>query len=688
MALSRVRRSFAGSARGVFLAVTAGLAVVACGGVPEEPPPQDAPPEAPRVVPVSGGACGSSGTRCSLGAPCRSAADCESLLCRGGVCRASACDDGQQGGDETGVDCGGACPTRCDGEPCTRGVDCQSALCGAAGTCLPRGAKTCGVGTPRTCAEDETCANDRDCGTDYCRAFVCKTPPASAHDDGRRNAGETGVDCGGSAAPERPCGSGQKCLSSDDCLSTCTTGRCDAPGPGDGKRNADETDVDCGGATAPGCEVGLRCTSGADCGLGLCDAGLCGVPTATDGKKNGAETDVDCGGETLSFGAVVVPAAPRCELGAGCAVDADCASAVCANDKRCVEAPSCRDLHGGRTCGLGELGDPLASHESCCKTLPVPGLTLEHGGVVKQVYVDKYEITAGRVRAWVDGIRGAYGGVPNVKAWIMARAAVDPLVATQIKATNYPYLPDRDNGQIVYVPPGNTDMGLESQLGPTSYVRGWSTTGTSGCSHVAGGYGHRTYYTDAAFAASFNEVPRDPTMKDVLDEKSMNCTTPIMFAAFCAWDGGYLVSQEAIAAAYGPHRWPWGAAPATVDERIAELHFYTNFNNGTSGFGATKAPTYLFPVRDYATFANDLSPVIAAPGRFATDKSLVRPFAGSDESWMDLGGNMLEWSTTAGEYFGWTGSSFEGHYQSRNWTNPVVHIDKYGKAGARCMRLR
>lgn len=508
--------------------------------------------------------------------------------------------------------------------------------------------------------------------------------PTTAERSPGRDAGETGIDCGGTAAPDKLCPAGERCVSTTDCQSTCTSGRCDAPNPTDGKKNNGETDIDCGGPSAPKCVVGKTCVVGGDCGLDFCVTGTCATPTGSDGQKNGGETDVDCGGPGLAFGAVTVPPAPKCEAAQACAVDTDCFSGACASNKKCVEGPSCRPLHGGQTCGKGEYGQPGAQHESCCKTLPVPGLTMVHNGVTKQVYVDKYEITAGRVREWIADLRRQYAGVPNVRAWVDARVATDALVASQITVANRDYLPDRDNNQVMYIAPDFTDIGLNSQIGPTSYYRGWSTGGTSGCYLGAGGYGHRTYWFDAALSASFSEVPRSVAMKDILDEKSMNCMPPIMFAAFCAWDGGYMVSQAAIAAAYGPSQWPWGDLPTPQDE-VAKI---ANYNPGTSGFGATKQPRYLFPSVNYATFADDLSPVIAAPGRFFDDVSQVKPIAGSNESYMDLGGNMIEWSNTNGNIYGWTGSSFEGHVYPRMWTGGVYFLDKYGKGGSRCMRLR
>jgi hypothetical protein len=57
------------------------------------------------------------------------------------VCKAPNCTDGSQNGDETGVDCGGACatdpmaPKKCaSNAKCLYPIDCDSGRC-EAGTC-------------------------------------------------------------------------------------------------------------------------------------------------------------------------------------------------------------------------------------------------------------------------------------------------------------------------------------------------------------------------------------------------------------------------------------------------------------------------------------------------------------------------------------------------------------------------
>jgi hypothetical protein len=532
----------------------------------------------------------------------------------------------------------------------------------------------------------DTCQVDAECVSDFCEGALCGAPGATAHSDGRRNAGETDIDCGGPAG--KTCPEGAKCKVAADCETICTAGVCAPPSDTDGKKNNGETDVDCGGPTAKKCAVAKACETAADCGLGYCLTGACAAPSPTDAVQNGTETDIDCGGAAQTFDGVSVAAAKTCDLAQKCTADADCGSQLCAESKRCVEAASCRPVHGGYTCGKGEFGAASAVHESCCKTLPVPGLTMMQGGVAKQVYVDKYEITAGRVREWVKSIKAQFGGVPNIQSWVKTRMQTDPILAKMYPTDRADYLPMQATGQIKPFPKAgggteNLDIGLQDQIGPTSYYRGvLGNGGTSGCGQYAGSFGHRTYWFNATEAAYFSEVVRPAEQQEWLDEKAMNCMTAQMFAAFCAWDGGYLQTQTALAGAYGATAWPWGATPLPSDE-VAKI---SNYNSGTGGFGNAKNPRYLYPIVNYATFSSDFSPIIAAPGRFPGDASQVRP---ATDTWMDLGGNMIEWSHDGnGGYFGWTGASFEGHIYGRAWSTALVFMDKYGKGGTRCMRLK
>lgn len=73
---------------------------------------------------------------CDDGDDCLEDSDCSSQQCDAetGTCLAPSCTDGLVNGDETDVDCGGACGATCDpGEDCLVGMDCLSFGC-AAGT--------------------------------------------------------------------------------------------------------------------------------------------------------------------------------------------------------------------------------------------------------------------------------------------------------------------------------------------------------------------------------------------------------------------------------------------------------------------------------------------------------------------------------------------------------------------------
>ena len=83
------------------------------------------------------------------------------------------CDDGVQNGDETDLDCGGACGPCADAAGCAGPQDCVSGVCG----------------------DDMRCA-------------------VPACDDGLQNGAESDVDCGGDCAA---CGDGAQCNDGQDC---------------------------------------------------------------------------------------------------------------------------------------------------------------------------------------------------------------------------------------------------------------------------------------------------------------------------------------------------------------------------------------------------------------------------------------------------------------------------------------
>ena len=143
-----------------------------------------------------------------------------------------SCEDGKKNGDETDVDCGGAC---------------------------------------KKCGESRGCKAPADCTSGSCISGGCAAPSCI---DKVKNGMETDVDCGGpTAGAECPyCKLGKGCVSENDCdcdtiCLVCSKGKCVAPSCTDMQLDGDETDVDCGGpdVKCPRCPVGKSCFDNTDC---------------------------------------------------------------------------------------------------------------------------------------------------------------------------------------------------------------------------------------------------------------------------------------------------------------------------------------------------------------------------------------------------------------------------------------
>lgn len=293
--------------------------------------------------------CGSCGHQCAV-----------EELCTEGECTAppAHCDNDEQDGDETDVNCGGSCaPCEVD-ESCESGDDCSTGFCSAGSQCAQpscedgalNGAETgedCGGEICRAlnllCDNDEACAEDGDCKTGFCHGGTCRSPSC---DDEVLNQGETAVDCGGpvcrlNTSPLGTCSNGKACDVHEDCTSLyCGNGVCAKPTCEDGAKNQDETGQDCGGPTCR-LEPNGRCPDAAgclvheDCGSGFCSPGkLCSPAGCGNSNKDPNETDVDCGGDGCR-------ATKPCALGLSCVIHADCASGSCKSGK-CVAA-TCSD---------------------------------------------------------------------------------------------------------------------------------------------------------------------------------------------------------------------------------------------------------------------------------------------------------------------------------------------------------
>jgi hypothetical protein len=276
--------------------------------------------------------------------------DCLTGVCgAAGTCAAASCTDAVRNQDETGVDCGGACPDCGTGQRCQVAGDCQSGVCNGAG---------CAAGIDRCCQ-------------------------APSCDDGVRNGNEPVADCGNAACGGCPIGS--PCSAAAQCASgSCQAGSCQLAPCANGVKNGSETDIDCGGTdrNCARCQPDDRCTVNGDCASNSCVNGKCS--DCGDGKRNGTETAVDCGG-------VCGPCGP----GDACALDADCQSAACEDGRCCggdrVDCTRCaRRLVTNINCNSNgpdaapnceAFLDCLAANPGICPIRYAPGCSDEPGSV-------------------------------------------------------------------------------------------------------------------------------------------------------------------------------------------------------------------------------------------------------------------------------------------------------------------
>jgi formylglycine-generating enzyme required for sulfatase activity len=473
---------------------------------------------------------------------CTDGSQCKSGVCKDGSCKDASSTDGVRNGDESDVDCGGASAPKCD--------------------------------------NDKACFAADDCKTKNCEANKCAPAVTPGNDkDGIQNNDETDIDCGGAKAPK--CANGKKCKIAGDCVSaTCGKGGvCVEPSHTDGVKNLGETDIDCGGpdAAAPRCAPGKACGDAGDCADKVCQGNVCKAPSFTDGIKNGNETDVDCGGPDPG---------PRCAADKACNANSDCSSDGCNYEKKCAISASCTTHMGGDTCGPNDVSG--MKQESCC--------TKVDAGPYK---LDKYQITAGRMRAMVERLGG------NLKGYAMGlpagkwnQADTDELPASTAEV--------------------NDALGSFGMAGKPK--RSCDRTGAGG---VGFGFGGHTYWTPP------NGSDKSDFSKDTLDQKTLNCVSWPMIKLLCVFDGGHMITKAEMDYAFtngGTSQYPWGNAPAynaaVQDDRVVHQFSYAtpdvpfgNLSKNASGDPA------------------EIAYYVAPPGR--------RPMGNNSYGMADVGGNML-----------------------------------------------
>jgi hypothetical protein len=678
---------------------------------------------------------GSKAPACADGKGCAIPADCTSGVCTGNVCQVPTDSDGVKNGDETGVDCGGVSPKKCPaGEGCNTTADCDNVKCDtAAHKCLAAshsdgiknagetGIDCGGAGGAPKCPPGQGCAADADCNNVKCDVGVSNLCLPPSHTDGLKNGDETGVDCGGPTAPNR-CPTGQGCAATSDCDNVkCDVGAtnlCLPPSHTDGLKNGDETGIDCGGPTAPTrCPPGQGCATDGDCANVRCNLGtfVCNSATSGDGLKNGTETDVDCGGGPPTN-------APGCPEDKTCLADGDCASTFCnTNIAKCVGGRSCKTATtpGIVTCGKRDTTDATHVHESCCHSLPLPS--------VAGVKLDKYEVTSGRFRQFVNAVG------PNMRAWAKNEIALNTPTGQRLATDMPPVKVGVNTVTAVELLPAsavnNDPLNIHVQIGMT-VMDPRTPSDSQGCFNDGGtAFGANTWYWDQAtlqgyFGAGFSSRRFSQAS---YDEKPINCAAYWMYAAFCAWDGGRMPTQAEVNDAWGATTYPWNSntfgfslQPGGVYPFESTANYFNNSPPAGHNYGYPGAPD-----------GQDEAGEIAAPGRFLMDKTFRTSANG--ESWMDLGANVMELvrapNALGGGTFcdfsvqgpgdvldpsctdpdngnhgvlratgipntGWVGGSWEGHsafstsgqpFFTKNSYNLPIHT-QYGKTGVRCAR--
>ena len=385
--------------------------------------------------------------------------------------------------------------------------------------------------------------------------------------------------------------------------------------------------------------------------------------------------------------------APNCPLAARCTSNSDCQSDACSYQGVCITNRSCVVQFGGDTCGLGEVGEAGNQHESCCHSLPVSGYADQtHPG--KTIYLDKYEITAGRMRAFVNAIGSKPGGIrqwmannpPEVwnNSWnqFLPSDVNDSILRPRLLLGDPRHDGETNPGPGVIVPPATdqyASLGLDHQFGAQVFT----DLHGNNCGVFPGAFGLPTYYYPAAVLTANNEVPRADGLdangtsipaQQALDVKAMNCATSEMFQALCHWDGGQLATSEVLDFITGSNN---------TDDSVSGCGTqYDNHGNllgnvftGTVQSGG-RCPavsmvnatfdagdalpvagsflnTHNYHYPDLGTSTSDKSWEIAAPGRMASDNI---------GGWMDLAGNVSEMvlETSGGNFTGNFGIRYRG----------------------------
>jgi formylglycine-generating enzyme required for sulfatase activity len=245
----------------------------------------------------------------------------------------------------------------------------------------------------------------------------------------------------------------------------------------------------------------------------------------------------------------------------------DGATAACDAGGPCAPPPtSCMTTGDGLTnCG--------AASESCCTSLEVPGGTFNRTftnsgsgatglldpATVSGFQLDKYSVTVGRFRAFVNAWNGGNGWTPS-----------------------------QGSGKHIHL---NGGRGLADSGARGAYEPGWQAADTANIAPT-----NSNLACDLADAgAKFATWTPSPGNNEKLP---INCVNWWEAYAFCIWDGGFLPSEAEweYAAAGGSQlrEYPWGSTPAGTASQYAIYGCY--YNSSSPDAGVCSGVTNLAPV--------------------------------------------------------------------------------------------
>lgn len=474
------------------------------------------------------------------------------------------------------------------------GLKCSSKQTCLAGACeeleCTPSARFCSGSAVRQCADDGLSSQEAEaCKTDeYCDAAsaTCKTgvcaPNAPACDGSRAtvcDASGSGFVAGGTV-----CGA----------QTTCEAGEClpwVCPKPGESYCQAQSVkSCSANGLSSEVVDTCVDQTCVAAAGVASCK-GVC-ASTQKKCSGNGLQpcgpdgtygTAVTCGPSKTclgtagkaSCGGECGPAQKRClnngvqtcdASGAyGAAVSCNSSTLFCSAGA-CQSAPSCNGLPVN--CGSG-------ANDNCCTSLVVAGGDFNRNNdssapaTVSTFRLDKYEVTVGRFRKFVDAV---------VAGW----------------------LPAAGSGKHTHL---NGGAGLRNSLG-TGNETGWDSAGNTTLPNV------KATWDGTSGLACFAPYHSWTATSGANETRPITCVNWYQAQAFCLWDGGFLPSDaEASYAASGGNAqrtYPWGEA---VPGANASLAIYGCYYNGTGMCsGVTNiAPVGSVPAGDGIFKQSDLS---------------------------------------------------------------------------------